>query len=57
MIAGKFYTVIKEVKIHTKPTVLAKIIQVGKFVKETKTSYIFNEFRVKKSNVISIKEA
>lgn len=56
MIVGKTYTVIKEVKIHTQPTIIAKITQEGKFIRETKTCYTFDNFRVKKSNIISIKE-
>lgn len=53
---GKTYQIIKRVKIHTKPTVLADIRLVGTFKYDTDSYYYFNDFRAKKSNVIEIKE-
>ena len=50
------YKVTVKIKIHTSP--LREIIyeKVGTFVKESSSFYIFDTFRVKKSNVIEIQE-
>ena len=56
MISAKEYEVTKRIKLHTKPIRVAQITQVGRFVKETQRHYIFSDFRVRKDNVISIKE-
>ena len=51
----KLYTVVKVIKIHTKPLRTVKVIQTGRFKKETQSYYIFNSFRVRKSAVLTIR--
>lgn len=50
------YEVIKEIKLHTKPLRKAQVIQIGKYKGETEKTYLFEYFRVKKTNVVSIVE-
>ena len=56
MIKGKSYRVTKRIKIHTKPLVEVNITLEGVFVKQTKNHLIFDGFRVRKSNVVTIDE-
>lgn len=50
------YKVTKKIKLHTKPLVEEEIIKTGLFLKETAKSYIFDDFKVRKSTVIKIEE-
>lgn len=50
------YKVKKRIKIHTKPLVTCDVTLSGRFEKETKSYLIFDNFRVKKDVVISIKK-
>lgn len=56
MIVGNTYRIIKRVKIHTSPVVMADVVKEGVYVKETQKNYIFDTFRVCKSVVIKIEE-
>ena len=53
---GRTYKIIIKIKVHTKP--LREIIyeNVGAFLKETRATYIFDTFRVRKANVTNIQE-
>ena len=53
---NKMYTVVKKIKIHTKPLTEVVVPQTGTFVKETATHLCFVGFKVRKSCVIQIKE-
>ena len=57
MKSGHKYFIVKELKLHTKPFRKAKILEDGIFIKETKSYFIFEGFRVKKNNVIYILES
>ena len=50
------YKVTIKIKVHIKP--LREIIyeKIGVFIKETNTNYIFDTFRVRKTNVAMIQE-
>ena len=48
MTVGSPYKVTKRIKLHTSPLREAEIVKAGVFKKETRKSYIFNEFKVKK---------
>ena len=50
------YNVTVKIKLHTAP--LRELIyeKVGTFVREGKSFYIFDTFRVRKANVINIRE-
>ena len=56
MVMGKRYLITKRIKLHTKPLRFANIPLNGVFKYATDDWYYFNEFKAKKSNVISIKE-
>ena len=56
MEVNKLYEVTKRIKLHTKSLVMCNVVLTGKFKKETKTMFVFDNFRVNKSIVISIKE-
>lgn len=56
MIVGNTYRIIKRVKIHTSPLVMADVVKEGVYVRETLKSYIFNTFRVSKSVVTKIED-
>ena len=56
MEVNKLYEVTKRIKIHTKPLVICNVVLTGKFKKETDSMFIFDNFRVNKRVVISIKE-
>ncbi len=56
MIPNKNYEIMKRIKVHTSPLREVDVVQVGRFVKETKKSYMFDNFRVKKELVIHIEE-
>lgn len=56
MNVGSLYEVTKRIKVHTKPLVTCDVILTGKFEKETKMLFVFDNFRVRKSVVIAIKE-
>ena len=56
MEVNKLYEVTKRIKIHTKPLITCDVILTGKFKKETKKYFVFDNFRVDKSVLISIKE-
>ena len=53
---GKRYLITKRIKLHTKPNRFANVIVEGAFKHETDKHFCFDGFRVKKSNVIAIKE-
>lgn len=56
METNKIYEVRKRIKIHTKPLVTCDVPLSGRFDKETESYLIFDNFRVKKDVVVSIKE-
>ena len=56
MTIGGSYKVTKKIKIHTKPDVVANVVQTGIFLRETEKYYIFDDFRVKKSVVVKIQK-
>ena len=56
MKSNHLYKLTIKVKLHTSPLFERVFDKVGKFVKETSKCYIFEDFRVKKSNVMSIEE-
>lgn len=45
------YEVHKKIKLYTKPLVEAVIIMNGTYLKQTKSYFIFDTFRVNKNNV------
>lgn len=49
------YQITKRIKLHTKPIRYADIPLVGTFKYDTDNWYCFDEFRVKKANVVEIK--
>ena len=49
------YQITKRIKLHTKPTVYANISLVGTFKYDTNGWCYFDEFKVKKENIIDIK--
>jgi hypothetical protein len=53
---NKMYTVVKKIKLHTKPLVEIQVPQTGLFVKQTDKCLIFRGFKVRKCCVISVKE-
>lgn len=55
-IPNKTYTVVKRIKIHTKPLVEIEVPQTGVFVKETASHLVFRGFRVRKHCVVSIEQ-
>lgn len=56
MNVGSLYEVTKRIKVHTKPLVMCDVILTGKFEKETKMLFVFDNFRVRKNVIVSIKE-
>lgn len=56
MIEGHLYMVKIKIKLHTKPLREISYFQWGVLTHETKKSYCFNGFRVKKENVVKISE-
>lgn len=50
---GKRYLIVKRLKLHTKPTTTACVIQCGEYVGETDKEYVFGTFRVRKAVVKS----
>lgn len=54
MTIGNEYKVTKKIKIHTKPLVEVQITLQGIFKCESKAYYIFDSFRARKENIISI---
>ena len=56
MEVNKLYEVTKRIKIHTKPLVICNVVLTGKFKKETDSMFIFDNFRVTKSVLLSIKD-
>ena len=53
---NKMYTVVKEIKIHTKPLQKVVVPQTGLFVKQTDTYLIFRGFKVRKECIKQIEE-
>jgi hypothetical protein len=53
---GQSYEIIKRIKVHTKPLVTCDVILTGKFEKETKMLFVFDNFKVRKNVIVSIKE-
>lgn len=53
---NELYEVMSEIKIHTKPMRKAVVIRSGVFQRETPKEYIFNTFRARKENIISIRK-
>lgn len=45
---GKTYIVTKRIKVHTSPIRTEVVTKKGKFLRETKTLYVFDSFRVRK---------
>jgi hypothetical protein len=56
MVVNKRYAITKRIKIHTKPLVEVNVVQEGIFDHETKTSFCFKGFCVRKSCVLFIEE-
>lgn len=52
----KRYKVSAKIKTHTQPLCELTYEKIGTLIKETKSFYFFDSFRVKKSTVISIQE-
>jgi hypothetical protein len=50
------YKVTIKIKLHTRPLRELTYEKVGKLIKETSKCYIFEEFQVRKTNVIEIQE-
>lgn len=53
---NKVYTIVKKIKIHTKPLCEVVDPQTGLFVKQTDSYYIFRGFKVRKECVVQIEE-
>lgn len=53
---GQSYEITKRIKVHTKPLVMCDVILTGKFEKETKMLFVFDNFKVRKNVIVSIKE-
>ena len=53
---NQVYTVVKKIKIHTKPLVEVVVPQTGLFVRETSKYFCFSGFKVRKDCVLSVKE-
>ena len=49
------YQITKRIKLHTKPTRFANIILVGTYKHEKNSFCYFDEFKVRKQNIIDIK--
>ena len=56
MTQGRKYEITKRIKLHTKPLYVGEIVQKGTFVQETEHHYFFDRFRVRKANIIRIRE-
>ena len=56
MTVGNPYKVTKKIKIHTKPLREVEVIASGVFKKETSKLYVFDDFKVLKTNVTMIEE-
>ncbi len=56
LIPNKKYSVVKKIKLHTKPLVEIEIPQTGLFIKQTGSYLMFNGFKIRKQCVVSIKE-
>lgn len=56
LLPNKVYTVVKKIKIHTKPLTEVTVSQTGLFVKQTDSYLIFRGFKVRKNCVVSINE-
>lgn len=50
------YSVVKKIKIHTKPLTEVVVSQTGLFVKQTDTYLVFVGFKVRKQCVVSVTE-
>ena len=50
------YSVVKKIKIHTKPLIEVVVPQTGLFVKQTDTYLVFAGFKVRKECVVSVTE-
>ena len=56
MIINTRYAVSVKIKLHTSPLRELVYDKEGVFIKETGSYYVFEDFRVRKSNVIKIRE-
>lgn len=56
MKTNKLYKISAKIKTHTNPLCELLYEKIGILVKETKSFYFFDSFRVKKSTVTSIQE-
>lgn len=56
MIPTRYYRVTVKIKLHTSPLRELEYLKEGMFVKETKSCFIFGDFRVRKENVVTIVE-
>ena len=54
MIPNEYYRIKARLKLHTSPLKILEYEKEGKFIRETDRFYVFDEFMVKKLNVISI---
>ena len=54
LIKGETYSVMKKIKIHTKPLIEVCITLQGTYKKTTSNYYIFDSFKVNKNNVLHI---
>ena len=54
MVVGEEYRVTKKIKIHTSPLVEVQITLQGTLQKESEVYYIFDNFKVRKLNVVKI---
>lgn len=53
---NKVYTLVKKIKIHTKPLREVCVQETGLFLRETNSSLIFRGFSARKQNVVRIEE-
>ena len=56
MNAGNRYMVTIKIKLHTSPLRMLEYVRGGVFLKETLSYFVFDGFRVMKTNVINITE-
>lgn len=56
LLPNKMYTVAKRIVVRGEPFTEAIVLQKGLFVKETKASFVFLGFTVRKACVVAIKQ-
>ena len=56
MIISKTYKIMAKIKTHTRPLSVLIYERVGTLIKETKSFFVFDTFRVNKANVLHAQE-